>query len=162
METLLDSKDAPPVPRRAVSGSSPRPAAKRYERIGQLMIRPLVLRGEHSAFDLARLFYSRYSNLDFLADLQDYFRNGYVISQPHLFGLFKPIEHEGKRGWFVRIAIGNIGDLIRYFPCPLPFIAFCRNNDATKMVIVDFDWFLKKVGQLNGYSNGSNGKEKVN
>jgi hypothetical protein len=109
------------------------------------------MRGEHSAFDLARLFYAQYANLSFESDLIDYHRNGYVISQPKLFGLFRPIEHEGKRGWFIRMAIGPIGDLIRYFPCPLAFVAFCRNNNADRMVVVDYDAFLAKVAVLNGY-----------
>ena len=114
-----------------------------------------MLSGEQCAFDLARLFYEQHSDMNFFADLEYYFREGYVISQPRLFGLFKPIEHNGKRGWFIQIAIGAIGDLIRYFPCPLAFIAFCRNNNTDKMVVIDYDSFIKKVAQLNGYKGKS-------
>ena len=113
------------------------PCRAKYQRVGQLMIRPLVLRGEHSAFDLARLFYAQYANLNFEDDLIDYHRNGYVISQPHIFGMFRPIFYEGERIWFIRIAVGNLLELLRYLPCMLPKIAFCRNNQADKMVVVD-------------------------
>lgn len=124
--------------------------AAKYQRLGQMAIRPLMLGGQHCAFDLAALFYAQYADLNLLNDLSDYLRNGYVISQPKLFGLFKPIDHEGKRGWFIRIAIGDLGDLVRYFPCPLEFVAFVRNNDDNLRVI-EWDAFLKTVGKMCGY-----------
>ena len=101
------------------------------------MIRPLVLRGEHSAFDLARLFYAQYANLNFEDDLVDYMRNGFVAARPTCFGMVKAIEHEGERIWFCRIAVGNLLELISTLPCWLPKMAFCRNNHPDKMVVVE-------------------------
>ena len=118
-------------------GSIPCRVTKRYNRVGQLMIRPLVMRGEHSAFDLARLFYAQYANLNFEDDIIDYMRNGFVTVRPHIFGMFKAIIHEGRRGWFVRIAVGDLMELVACLPTPLAFIAFCRNNNSQKMVVVD-------------------------
>jgi hypothetical protein len=131
------------------------PVRRKYERVGQLLIRPLMMREGQSAYDLARLFYAQYSDLDFDADFEDYLRNGYIAVRPNLFAMVRPIEHEGRRGWFCRIAIGNLGELITTWPCRLDFIAFCRNNNPDSMVIVDYDVFLKKVGQLNGYKEGN-------
>jgi hypothetical protein len=103
------------------------------------MIRPLVMRGEHSAFDLARLFYAQYATLNFEDDLVDYMRNGYVIAQPQLFVMFKAIHYEGERIWFVRMLIGNLLEAVARMPCLLPKICFCRNNQADKMVVVNTD-----------------------
>jgi hypothetical protein len=125
---------------------------KKYERIGQMMIRPLLVRQEKSAYDLARLFYAQYADLDFEKDLKWYMRNGFVTVRPHLFGMVCPIEYGGKRGWYIRIVIGDLGELISCLPCRLDFIAFCRNNQADKMVIVDFETFLRKAAQFYGYT----------
>jgi hypothetical protein len=121
--------------------------AKRYNRVGQLMIRPLVMRGEHSAFDLARLFYAQYSNLNFEADHIYYHRNGYVISYPHMFGMFQPIHHEGERIWFIQIAVGNLLELLSALPFMLPKFAFCRNNRADEMVVVDAERMIEVAKQ---------------
>jgi hypothetical protein len=121
--------------------------AKRYNRVGQLMIRPLVMRGEHSAFDLARLFYAQYSNLNFESDLVDYMRNGFVTVRPHIFGMFKAIHHEGERIWFIRIAVGNLLELLGALPFMLPKFAFCRNNNGDKMVVVDAERMIQVAKQ---------------
>ena len=121
--------------------------AKNYNRVGQLMIRPLVLRGEHSAFDLARLFYAQYANLNFEDDLIDYMRNGFVTVRPHLFGMFKAIIHDGERIWFIRIAVGNIMELLACLPCMLPKLAYCRNNQGDKMVVVSTDRLIQLAKQ---------------
>ncbi len=117
------------------------------------MIRPLVLRGQHSAFDLTQLFYKQYSDLDFEADLVDYMRNGFVVARPHLFAMFKAIEHEGERVWFVRILVGNLLEALSCMPCILPKICFCRNNQGDKMVVVDTQRLIevaKRTVELNG------------
>jgi len=96
-----------------------------------------MIRGEHSAFDLARLWYSQHSTLNFEDDLVDYMRNGFVTVRPHLFGMIKAIYHEGERIWFVNFAVGNLLELLSCLPCMLPKIAFCRENQADKMVVVN-------------------------
>jgi hypothetical protein len=94
------------------------------------------LREEASAFDLARLFYARVG-LNFEDDLVDYMRTGFVVTRPHLFAMVKPILHEGERIWYIRIIVGNLAEAIACMPCWLPKVAFCRNNNADKMVVVD-------------------------
>ena len=113
------------------------------------MIRPLVLRGDKSAFDLAMLFYAQYSNLNFLDDMADYLRNGYVTCRPHLFAMFKAIEHEGERIWFVRILVGNLMEALTTMPCMLPKIAFCRNNQADKMIVVDTQRLIEVAKRMS-------------
>ena len=124
---------------------------KKYERVGQLMIRPLLWRKGHAPFDLARLFYAQYNDLNFEMDLYDYLRNGYVYSSPTAFGMIKPIEHEGRRGWYFRVVVGEMGEIMVHLPCKLDFIAFCRNNDPDSMTIIDHDAFFKKLAAMHGY-----------
>jgi hypothetical protein len=107
----------------------------KYKRVGQLMIRPLLLNKEHSPFDLARLFYAQYMDLDFADDLIDYHRNGFVVSRPTLFAMFKVTDYEGEPAWFVRIAIGNLLELLGCMPCQLPKLIFDRNNENNVRVV---------------------------
>jgi hypothetical protein len=48
------------------------------------------------------------------------------------------------------MAVGEIGELLRYVPCPLSFIAFCRNNDDN-MRVIKWDYFLRRVAAHYGY-----------
>lgn len=109
----------------------------KYQRVGQMMIRPLVTGGQYSAFDLARLFYAQYANLCFEDDLIDYMRNGFVVTRPHLFAMTRPIVHEGEQMWFIRIIVGNLAEAIRCMPWWLDKVAYCRNNQGDKMTVVD-------------------------
>lgn len=100
-----------------------------------MLIRPLMFHGQHSAFELARLFYAQYPELDFGDDLVDYMRNGFVITRPQLFVMAKVIHRDDGHLWFCRIAIGNLIELLTVMPFYLPRIAFCRNGRADKMRI---------------------------
>lgn len=120
----------------------------RYARLGHQMISPLMPSG--NAFDVARQNYAKYSGLNFGEDLLYYLRTGYVISQPTCFAMFRPIERDGRRGWFVQMAVGEIGELLRYVPCPLDFIAFCRSNDDD-MRLIEWDYFVNTVAAHYGY-----------
>jgi hypothetical protein len=120
------------------------PSPPRYKKFGSVMIRPLVFAGDHCAFDIARMYYAKFPNLNFWDDLVDYHRHGFVTTRPTCFGMVKAIEHEGRRGWFVRIAIGNLLELITTLPGPLDFIAFCRDDDDN-MRVVQWEAFLKRA-----------------
>jgi hypothetical protein len=135
----------------------PAGAAKKYERVGQMMIRPLLVNGGHSAFDLARMFYAQYSDLDFEDDLVDYMRHGYVVTRPKLFAMVRPILHEGERIWFIRIIVGNLAEAIGCMPCWLPKVAYCRNNQGNKMVVVDTDRAIKLSIATGQNGNGNDG-----
>lgn len=134
---------------------------KRYERLGQLLIRPLLLRKEQSAYDLARLYYAQYTELDFDKDMEDYKRNGFVVVRPDLFVLFKPIKYKTENAWFVRCLIGNLVEAILAMPCLLPKLVFCRNNQPDKMVACD-TMRLIEVAKLRVESNAPNGAIRGN
>jgi hypothetical protein len=117
---------------------------KAYQRVGNKTVRPLMFSGEHSAFDLAQMFYAHHPDLDFANDLIDYCRNGFVLVHNDMFALAKPIVHpddDKRRGWFIRYAGGNMQKLLAYLPCKLDFIAFCRENDGN-LRIVEWDAFM--------------------
>ncbi len=118
-----------------------------YQKIGHATITPLMMGG--AALDAAIQNYSKYAKMDFWTDLEFYLRTGYVICTPTVFAMFKPIDRGGKRGWFVQMAVGNLLDLLRFTPCPLDFIAWCRNDDDN-MRVVNWDYFIKKVMQSKG------------
>lgn len=115
---------------------------KKYERVPDRAVQ--TLQCPWNAFKEAARHYESFKELDFAEDLFEYLRNGYVISTPTAFGLFRPIEWNGKRGWFVRYAIGNLAECITHFPCPLDFIAFCRNNDGV-LRICEWESFMRKA-----------------
>jgi hypothetical protein len=116
------------------------------------MISPLVMGG--NAFDVAQANYAKYAGLNFADDLVYYLRTGYVICRPTIFAMFRPIDRDGKRGWFVQMAVGDIGELMSCVPCPLDFIAFCRNNDDD-MRVIDWKYFESKVAQHFNAPNGA-------
>jgi hypothetical protein len=121
-----------------------------YQKLGKQNIAPLMLQG--NAFDVAQSNYAKYSGLDFGTDLLHYLREGFVVSRPTAFAMGKPIELNGKRGWFIQIAVGNIMELILCLPFRLDFVAFCRNNDDNLRVI-DFDKYVKRVAKMYGYKD---------
>lgn len=120
-------------------GSTP-PRVAKYRRTGDQTIQPLVF--NEKAYDDAKRYYQEHSELNFHNDLFDYLQNGFVISRPNLFVMFKVIVHEGRTGWFIRFGIGNFLEMLSLMPCPLEFIAFCRDNDKD-MRIIDTRAFIK-------------------
>ncbi len=117
--------------------------ACKYQKLGHQMISPLILQG--NAFDVAQQNYAKYSGLNFAEDLVYYLRTGFVVSRPHLFAMFRPIWHEGKRGWFVQMAVASdIRELLTCVPCDLDFVAFCRSNDDN-MRVIEWKHFVRKV-----------------
>jgi len=124
----------------------------RYAKVGNPMLNTLSVKG--NAFDIAVENYKKYSGLNFWDDLMYYLRTGFVVSRPSCFAMGRPIERDGKRGWFIQIAVGNIGELITCLPCKLDFVAFCRNNDEN-MRVIDFDTYVKKVAAMYGYTDAN-------
>jgi hypothetical protein len=102
------------------------------------------------AFQAAVENYSKYSNLNFGEDLLHYMREGYVWSWPDFFLMAKPIAHEGKRGWYVQMLVGTLGQLLDVIPCPLEFVAFCRNNDDN-MRVIDFNKCVRMAARVHGF-----------
>jgi hypothetical protein len=119
-----------------------------YQKLGRQMITPLNMNGW--AFEVARQNYAKYSGLDFGQDLLYYMQHGYVWSWPDFFMMAKPIERDGKRGWFVQMLVGNLGQLLAVIPCPLDFVAFCRNNDEN-MRVIDFEKCCRMAARVHGF-----------
>ena len=101
-------------------------------RIGQTIVRPLVMRGEHPAFRLMQLMYELFNdeNAKFWNDFADYALNGYVRISPTAMAFAKPCRDEEGEYWFIRAAIGELPELLAMLPSYLPRICFCRNNSG--------------------------------
>ena len=96
-----------------------------------------------NAFREAQEDYARHGKVDFADELLDYLNNAFVVSRPHLFALARPIEFKGKRGWFIRYARGDLLELLTVLPCPMEYIAFCRDGDGI-IRVVNWEVFVKK------------------
>lgn len=140
----------------SAQGSTPS-RVKKYQRLGDLTVTPLVF--NEKAYEEAKRYYREHSELNFHNDLFDYLQNGFVISRPNLFVMFKPIVHKGRKGWFVRFAIGNFLELLTLMPCPLEFIAFCRDNDKD-LRIIEMKDFVDKAVIVNKEGVNGNGRRR--
>lgn len=88
------------------------------------------------ACDVARQIYekrirestSEHDEVSFDDDLQDYMRNGLVISRPDIFGMAKLIAWQGRLAWFVRMAVGDLATLVAELPLRTEKICFCRDK----------------------------------
>lgn len=122
-----------------------------YRKVPDELIHPLVLHTGESAFEHAVNHYKSLPDIDFWADLCDYHINGFVVTRPDLFAMFKPIDRSGIRGWFIRYAYGDLRALVdhwRILP-ELEYVAFCRECDKI-MRIVDVKSFIKWVNKFKG------------
>ena len=101
-------------------------------RIGQTLIRPLVLRGEYCAFDLMQMMYDAFKDeqFTFWKDFYDYSHNGFVRISPTAMAFAKPCRDEEGDYWFIRAAVGPLPEVMAMLPGYLPRISWCRNNDG--------------------------------
>lgn len=137
----------------------------RYQKIGDVMVSPLVF--TDTAYELARKEYAKYNKnrpkkdrCYFHKDVNDHLKNGgVVISRPDIFALAKVIELDGRRGWFVRFALGNMVQLLMQLPCVLPFIAFCRKDK--NMRIVELGEFVRKAIRLEIHKTAAIQKGRI-
>ena len=100
-------------------------------RIGQELIRPVMLQGGTCAFDVMQLMYKAFNDprMDFASDLLDYARHGFVRISVSSMALAKVCRDGQGNYWFIRSAVGNLLELINMLPFFLPRIAWCRNNE---------------------------------
>ena len=83
---------------------------------------------------VAKLFYAMFnSQISFEDDLNDYLINHVVVSRPTCFGMARlhDLAEEGEPpdlAWFIRIAVGNLPELLNALPAYLPKICWCRNK----------------------------------
>lgn len=98
------------------------------------------------AIDVASECYAKWrGDVNFMTDLADYLRHGVVIARPDIFGMAKIIDWQGEPTWFVRIAVGDLRELLAALPCYLPKICFCRRGGVRVRV-----YPLRRVAELTG------------
>jgi hypothetical protein len=110
--------------------------------------------------------------LKFEDDLVDYLCNGFVLSRPTIFWMAKIVDLAGGDGraqpdyaWFVRVAAGNLEELMQTLPMVLPKIAFCRRGDG-RVRVYTLERFLrliywrklKEIKERNNYVSTSRRK----
>ena len=96
-------------------------------------VRPIVIAAQH---------YLKWKcSPDFFKDMLDYLENGIVISRHDIFAMGKivdrrPLDVDGKPigenpepALFVRMAVGNLRDLLGSLTVLLPKLLFCRRNE---------------------------------
>jgi hypothetical protein len=122
------------------------------------MIRPLL--PHEWAGAIAKETYAKWQDknnvpaekrVKFEDDLVDYLCNGFVLSRPTVFWMAKMVEltppaPDGTRdlAWFVRVAAGNMEELMQTLPALLPKIAFCRRGDG-RVRVYRLERFLQIV-----------------
>lgn len=116
----------------------------RYMKIGPANIKQYSST-EKTAYQIAKEDYKKNFNKSFNKDLLHYLKNGFVVSRPWLFAMGNEIERDGKRGWFIQMAVGNIQELITCLPYKLDFLAFRRSGNENMRIVEDVDWFVNKV-----------------
>lgn len=109
----------------------------------QTTINPI--KRKRTAIQVAILAYEKWKGeVSFIDDLKDYLATGVVISMPSCFGMAKIIElPSGEPAWFVRMAAGDLPELLGRLPGYLPKICFCRRNDGRLRI-----YSLERIAQL--------------
>lgn len=96
-----------------------------------------LLPGENTAIQEAAYLYLKWkSKVPFNEDLANYLVSGCVATRPTCFAMAKVIQlpksekaWSEQYAWFIRVAVGNIMELISCLPGYLPWIAFCRRGE---------------------------------
>ena len=95
------------------------------------------------AIETARECYHKWGGLvTFQQDLQDYLESGMVWSRPDVFAMAKVINFRGEPAWFIRVAVGNLRELLLLIPVYLPWICFCRGSDP-RLKVYSLERLLK-------------------
>lgn len=118
------------------------------------------------AFDRARQFYAPFENhpapekrLCFADDLLEYHRFGWVKSSPTSFAMARVINiaPEGSKlvepAWFIRMAVGNMKEILDMLPGYLPKILWCRNNDGV-LRIYSTERLVSLARRMEAKTNG--------
>ena len=100
----------------------------------------IVTPGPMTAIEVAARCYHKWmGQVSFEQDVANYMAHGYMVTRPSCFGMAHIIrlpadEKErwtaGEQAWFIRMAAGNMLELLACLPCYLPWIAFCRRGDG--------------------------------
>jgi hypothetical protein len=92
----------------------------------------------------------------FIVDVIDYLLHGFVIARPTCFMMMKLIRlgDARKPAWYVRIAVGELEELLDCVPCFLPTMCFCRRDDG-RLRTYDFARIIKSIRAKERLSNVS-------
>lgn len=100
----------------------------------------IVNPGPLRAIEVAARCYRKWmGQVNFEQDVANYMAYGYVVTRPTCFGMahiitLDPDEKKrwiaGEQAWFIRMAAGDLLELLSCLPGYLPWIAFCRRNDG--------------------------------
>ena len=87
---------------------------------------------EKPAIQIARELYSKWGPVGttFNRELAEYVENANVWVRPDLFMMAKIIDLEGEPGWYIRMAVGSLSELLRSLPIYFPKICFQRHGDT--------------------------------
>lgn len=101
----------------------------------------------HKPYRVAEMLYAKWSKIPLEKDLAEYITTGCVISTPRVFALAHIIDlaepgETQQPAWFVRVAVGEITELLRTLPCKTRQICFCRRGED-KMRVYDMERFWR-------------------
>jgi hypothetical protein len=101
----------------------------------------------NTPIEIAKALYEEHCDEPFEAALTRYFTSpsGAVVMGPTQFAMGCAIDFDGKYAWFIDTAVGRLQDLVKLFPFPLPYIAFCRRVKGDKLKIYKTERFLRHV-----------------
>lgn len=111
------------------------------------------MKTDFPAISQALLYYQSIgATKPFEVELGEYLRFGHVIATPKTFAMGKQVELEGKgKAWFVCMAVGNLGELVRQIPYYLPWVCFFRRGRG--------DLHIWKTDRLMRHQDGLIGQD---
>jgi len=83
---------------------------------------------------------------DFAKELWDHLMNGFVVSSPRHFMMYRAVAlDDGRNAWLVNSGVGPVKDLIRFFPFPLEHIAWYRCKADRRLRVYKYKRFIELV-----------------
>jgi hypothetical protein len=88
----------------------------------------------------------------FAKELWEHLFDGIVYSSPTYFAMARAvILDDGRMAWHINSAVGNLPELLKLFPFPLPFIAFYRYG-SEKLRVLPFNRFEKLTETITSWA----------
>jgi len=85
---------------------------------------------------------------EFARELWDHLMNGFVISSPRLFMMYRAVVlDDGRQAWLVNSGVGPLKELITFFPFPLECIAWyrCKAEESHRLRVYNYARFIELV-----------------
>jgi hypothetical protein len=104
---------------------------------------------KHRPLEIAEWIYTNmggWTHDDFAKELWDHLLNGFVVSSPHHFMMYRAVAlDDGRNAWLVNSGVGPVKDLIRFFPFPLECIAWYRCKAERRLRVYRYKRFIELV-----------------